>query len=109
MVIISNAVVLSKFNIHLSDAAGSEKIHYFRVPLDYFNNTAGTAVLSLARYPATNRTARLGTLLTNPGGPGGSGVNYIYRAGKRLSDILEGRYDIVCILIYESGVLITLL
>ena len=65
------------------------------VPLDYFNKTLGTASLALARYRATNKTSRLGTLLTNPGGPGGSGVNYIYRAGKRISDVLEGRYDVV--------------
>ncbi|KAH8111001.1 Alpha/Beta hydrolase protein [Phellopilus nigrolimitatus] len=63
------------------------------VPLDYFNASLGTASLALARYPATNK--RIGTLLTNPGGPGGSGVNYLYRAGKHLSDMLEGRYDIV--------------
>ncbi|THH10350.1 hypothetical protein EW145_g1383 [Phellinidium pouzarii] len=65
------------------------------VPLDYFNASLGKASLALARYPATNKTARIGTLLTNPGGPGGSGVNYVYRAGKRISDVLEGRYDIV--------------
>ncbi|KAI5121647.1 hypothetical protein M0805_001174 [Coniferiporia weirii] len=65
------------------------------VPLDYFNASLGSASLALARYPATNKTGRIGTLLTNPGGPGGSGVNYIYRAGKRISDVLEGRYDIV--------------
>ncbi|KAL5536829.1 hypothetical protein ACEPAF_652 [Sanghuangporus sanghuang] len=65
------------------------------VPLDYFNASLGTASLALARYRATNKTSRLGTLLTNPGGPGGSGVNYVYRAGKRISDVLEGRYDVV--------------
>ena len=66
------------------------------MPLDYFNASAGKASLALAKYPAINKTGRIGTLLTNPGGPGGSGVNYIYRAGKRLSDLVEGRYDIVC-------------
>ena len=66
-----------------------------RVPLDHFNKSIGSASLALARYPATNKKARIGTLLTNPGGPGGSGVNYIYRAGKRLSDLLDGKYDIV--------------
>ena len=66
-----------------------------RVPLDYANPSLGNASLSLSRYLATNKTAKLGSLLTNPGGPGGSGVNYIYRAGKRISDMVEGRYDIV--------------
>lgn len=70
-------------------------IIFSRVPLDYFNASLGNASLALARYPATNKAERIGTLLSNPGGPGGSGVNYIYRAGKRLSDILDGKYDIV--------------
>lgn len=66
-----------------------------RVPLDYANATLGDISLSLARYNATNQTARIGTILVNPGGPGGSGVGYLYRAAQRLSDILDGRYDIV--------------
>lgn len=63
--------------------------------MDYFNPTAGTASLSLARFPATNKTGKIGTLLVNPGGPGGSGVLFLYRAGKRLNDLLGGKYDIV--------------
>ena len=66
-----------------------------RVPLDYFDPSAGKAVLSLARYPASNKTGRIGTLLLNPGGPGGSGVSFVYRAGERLNKLLDGRYDIV--------------
>lgn len=42
-----------------------------RVPLDYHNSSLGTANLAVARYRATNKTARLGTIFTNPGGPGG--------------------------------------
>ncbi|KAF8586360.1 hypothetical protein K439DRAFT_1659729 [Ramaria rubella] len=65
------------------------------VPLDYHNLSIGTANLALARYRATNTTGRLGTIFTNPGGPGGSGVNYIYRAGPRISGVVDGRYDII--------------
>lgn len=71
------------------------QVYRDRVPLDHFNISLGTASIALARYPATNKVARLGTLLTNPGGPGGSGVSYIYRAGKRLSELLDGKYDVV--------------
>ena len=69
-----------------------------RVPLDYSNPSLGNASLALARYLATDKTSRQGTLLTNPGGTGGSGVNYIYRAGKRISEVLEGKFDIVSII-----------
>lgn len=65
------------------------------MPLDYLNKSLGNASLSIARYPATNRTARLGTILTNPGGPGGSGVDFIYRTGKHISELFDGRFDIV--------------
>ncbi|KDQ20372.1 hypothetical protein BOTBODRAFT_26373 [Botryobasidium botryosum FD-172 SS1] len=65
------------------------------VPLDYHNPTLGTASLSVGRYLATSKEPKLGSLLVNPGGPGGGGVNFIYRAGKQISDVLEGRYDIV--------------
>ncbi|KZO93675.1 alpha/beta-hydrolase [Calocera viscosa TUFC12733] len=66
------------------------------VPLDYFNPEAGVASLALAKYPATNKVEkRLGTLFVNPGGPGGSGVNFVYRTGRNISELLDGRYDIV--------------
>ncbi|KAF8598570.1 hypothetical protein BDV93DRAFT_609757 [Ceratobasidium sp. AG-I] len=41
----------------------------FEVPLDYKNSGAGKALLAVARINAT-KTPRLGTLFTNPGGPG---------------------------------------
>ncbi|KZT53796.1 alpha/beta-hydrolase [Calocera cornea HHB12733] len=66
------------------------------VPLDYFNPDAGVASLALAKYPATNKVEKkLGTLFLNPGGPGGSGVNFVYRTGRNISELLDGRYDIV--------------
>ncbi len=68
---------------------------FFRVPLDYFNANSGNASLSVIRYLATNKTANFGTLFTNPGGPGGSGVQFVSRVGKQLSDVVNGRYDIV--------------
>ncbi|KAG8702411.1 hypothetical protein FRC09_004743 [Ceratobasidium sp. 395] len=67
----------------------------FEVPLDYGNAAAGTASLKVIRYPAFN-TPKLGTLFVNPGGPGGSGVDYILgSSGTIIMTTAGGSYDIV--------------
>ena len=48
-----------------------------KVPRDYDDLTAGTLDLSLLKRPATDRTKRIGSLLVNPGGPGGSGNEFV--------------------------------
>ncbi len=45
------------------------------VPLDWSRPAAGRITLSLARRPADGH--RTGVLLTNPGGPGGSGIQLV--------------------------------
>lgn len=49
------------------------------VPLDYANPTGPTIQLAAVRAPATDRAHRIGSLITNPGGPGGSGVDFVER------------------------------
>jgi pimeloyl-ACP methyl ester carboxylesterase len=46
------------------------------VPLDYANPTGPTIQLAVVRAPA-DRAHRIGSLITNPGGPGGSGVDFV--------------------------------
>ncbi|KAG9124405.1 hypothetical protein FRC07_011734 [Ceratobasidium sp. 392] len=65
------------------------------LPLDYRNRSIGYANLSVGRLLARNKTARLGSLFVNPGGPGNSGLEFLYRAGSELADLLDNRYDIV--------------
>lgn len=64
------------------------------MPLDYDNPSMGTANLSLVKMPHTKKP-RLGTVFMNPGGPGGSGANAVWRLGKPLNDYLGGHYDLV--------------
>ncbi|WP_155722843.1 alpha/beta hydrolase, partial [Mycobacterium avium] len=45
------------------------------VPIDYNNPGAGQAKLAVIRVPATGQ--RMGSLLVNPGGPGGSAVDMV--------------------------------
>ncbi|KAL1674268.1 Alpha/Beta hydrolase protein [Schizophyllum commune] len=66
---------------------------YYEVPLDYANETAGTAKLAVVKYPATEE--RVGTLFVNPGGPGNSGVVFVVEYGANLSAITGGNYDLV--------------
>ncbi|HJY45031.1 MAG TPA: alpha/beta hydrolase [Propionibacteriaceae bacterium] len=60
------------------------------VPLDYANPDGTAITLAAAKRPATS-AKKLGSLIINPGGPGGSGVGYV---GSFDAAGLE-RYDIV--------------
>lgn len=53
-----------------------EECATIRVPLDYGAPNGQAITLSVARKPSTARKP-LGTLFINPGGPGGSGVNFL--------------------------------
>ncbi|MEU9256351.1 alpha/beta hydrolase [Streptomyces sp. NPDC048270] len=67
-----------------------------KVPLDYAAPGGETIELALIRDPADDRTARIGSLVYNPGGPGGSGVEAVGESGRFLfSDRLRSRFDIV--------------
>jgi pimeloyl-ACP methyl ester carboxylesterase len=63
-----------------------------RVPLDYDAPDGEVIELALLRVPATGED-RIGSLLVNPGGPGGSGVEYA--ASTVVNDAVRERYDIV--------------
>ena len=67
----------------------------YPVPLDYRNPAAGTATIALDRLPATGPD-RLGSLFLNPGGPGGSGVDFVAFAGTSpIFKALRKRFDLI--------------
>ncbi|QRW24782.1 alpha/beta hydrolase family protein [Rhizoctonia solani] len=70
---------------------------FFETPMDYSNpNNNSTVSIFLRKLPAkVPADQRLGTILTNPGGPGGSGSAFVASGGEELSTIVEGRYDII--------------
>lgn len=65
------------------------------VPLDYTKPTGKTIELRARRVPARDRGGRIGTLFINPGGPGGSGIEYAGAAGFVLGAPLLRRFDVI--------------
>jgi pimeloyl-ACP methyl ester carboxylesterase len=64
------------------------------VPIDYRELKTGTFTISVLKYPTTG-AKKLGSLIVNPGGPGGSGVDYAYAAEYLFTPAILGAYDIV--------------
>ena len=65
------------------------------VPIDYQDPTGPTVPLALIRQPAKDAAHKLGSLLVNPGGPGGSGVEFVREGGLGFSSDIADRFDIV--------------
>ncbi|GAB2466180.1 pimeloyl-ACP methyl ester carboxylesterase [Conyzicola lurida] len=64
-------------------------------PIDYENPGDGDIELAVVRV-ATDSDDRVGSLLMNPGGPGGSGVELVQQAAEYVtSDALRESFDIV--------------
>jgi pimeloyl-ACP methyl ester carboxylesterase len=69
------------------------------VPLDYAARNGPVVQLALVRLPARNQAAKIGSLFLNPGGPGGSGVDFALFFGPDVESIwgpqVRARFDIV--------------
>jgi len=63
------------------------------VPTDYDDPAAGTTTIAMARQPAAGE--KIGTLFINPGGPGGSGVEFLGSFALLVSPEVSDAYDIV--------------
>lgn len=64
------------------------------VPIDHTDPDGPTVDLALAVRPAARTEDRLGVLLTNPGGPGASGIDTLRSGLPLAADVLD-RYDVV--------------
>ncbi|GAA2709593.1 MULTISPECIES: alpha/beta hydrolase [Streptomyces] len=67
-----------------------------RAPLDYASPGAGDVRLAVSRKKAAGDAKRLGSLMLNPGGPGGSAIDFLqaYAAAAYPAPV-RARYDLV--------------
>ncbi|MFJ7237619.1 alpha/beta hydrolase [Streptomyces olivaceus] len=69
-----------------------------KAPLDYAKPADGDVRLAVARKKATGPGKRLGSLLVNPGGPGGSAIGYLQQyAGIGYPEKVRAQYDMVAV------------
>jgi pimeloyl-ACP methyl ester carboxylesterase len=66
------------------------------VPLDYEQPDGDTIDIALARVPATGSPdERIGSLVFNPGGPGGSGIDFLSSAATVIPTEIADTFDLV--------------
>lgn len=68
---------------------------WLSVPLDYHRPSGATIKLALLKVPAAQPGERVGSLVVNPGGPGGSGIDYAASASQAFRQSVRDSYDIV--------------
>ncbi len=76
-----------------ADCDGGYQCAQLDVPVDYRDPTGKQLTLALAKRPASDPAHRIGSLIMNPGGPGGSAIDFIQ--GQPLPTELTQRFDIV--------------
>ncbi|MFE5912513.1 alpha/beta hydrolase [Streptomyces wedmorensis] len=79
-------------------ACGDLQCADLTVPMDYAHPANGrTFVLPVARAVTTGTAARIGSVIVNPGGPGGSGVQSLLEEGmaESFTPKVRARFDVV--------------
>jgi pimeloyl-ACP methyl ester carboxylesterase len=65
------------------------------LPVDWSNPAGATFELAVSRRPAADPARRVGALFVNPGGPGGSGIDFTFAAASVFRPELLQRFDII--------------
>jgi pimeloyl-ACP methyl ester carboxylesterase len=81
--------------IRWSDCGEGFQCGTLLAPLDYANPSLGEIQISVVRHPAEDQSRRVGALLVNPGGPGGSGVAFVRDGLETFTPLLRRRFDVV--------------
>lgn len=80
--------------VNWSDCGGGFQCASVKAPLDYDKPNGAVISLAVVRKPATDQANRIGSLLLNPGGPGGSGIEYARSSGV-VSAAVAARFDLI--------------
>ena len=76
-------------------SCGANECTRLTVPLDYADPDGKTIKLEVVRVPAARRAQRVGQLVVDPGGPGGSAVEYATAGPNVFGNQLSRYFDIV--------------
>ncbi|HEY2193500.1 MAG TPA: alpha/beta hydrolase [Actinomycetospora sp.] len=63
------------------------------VPMDYANPGGPTVGIGIVRQPAKDQARKVGVLLVNPGGPGGSGIDTVESG--QVPEAVADRFDVI--------------
>jgi pimeloyl-ACP methyl ester carboxylesterase len=85
------------FHIDWSPCSGAPAVQCgtLQVPVDWAKPNGRRVPLTVARRPADNPAARIGTLFYNPGGPGDGAARYVRNAEQFFSPTVLTRFDLV--------------
>ncbi|MFG1797073.1 alpha/beta fold hydrolase [Nocardia sp. NPDC049149] len=65
------------------------------VPLNYAEPQGATLTVAISRLAATDPAQRRGVMLSNPGGPGGAGLDLTVDIGAAMTPDVRARYDLI--------------
>jgi pimeloyl-ACP methyl ester carboxylesterase len=65
------------------------------VPLDYSKPAGKYIKVAMVKWPAASASGKQGSLLTNPGGPGASGVDFVEGDRQQFDGALHAHFDII--------------
>ena len=94
----NNQAELSRYygqSVTWSACEGSYQCAQYQVPLDYSNPAGESITIKMLKSPAKDPTKRLGSLVVNPGGPGGSGIEFAQYASGTISSSVLDQYDVI--------------
>ena len=80
---------------HWTNCATDFQCATLRLPKDYHDPAAGTLDVNIIRLPASDRGKRIGSIIVNPGGPGGSGIEFVQKGAAQFPKALRERFDLV--------------